>query len=136
MAIGREFRKLIGAVFADPRHNEKVARLERELDFLYRFLELPPGERQYSAQLSGVRPDHLARYRFACDYIQPDHRVVDAACGIGYGSYLMARDTGASVCGVDISEAAIKAAKLLYSLPNNSFEVADCTSTGFAAESF
>jgi 2-polyprenyl-3-methyl-5-hydroxy-6-metoxy-1,4-benzoquinol methylase len=53
--------------------------------------------------------ERLARYRWAADALAGD-RVLDAACGAGAGTELLAR-TGASVAGVDLSPAAIEAAR-------------------------
>ena len=58
-------------------------------------------------------------------------RTLDAACGEGYGTALLAQST-ASVEGVDISEQAIAHARQRYSsLGNVNFHVADCTSLPF-----
>lgn len=67
---------------------------------------------------------HRARYRFAGHFAR-DCRVLDLACGVGYGSAMLA-DAGASfVQGVDLSEAAIQCAKANYSRPGVEFERAD-----------
>ena len=62
------------------------------------------GERQVSPTLDGVRLDHVARYRWACRHLKGT--VLDAACGIGYGSKIMA-DEGFKVRSVDIDQGAI-----------------------------
>lgn len=57
--------------------------------------------------------DHLARYRFATRYVR-NKRVLDIACGTGYGSAQM-RDAGAaSVLGVDLSTEAVAEAIRVY----------------------
>ncbi len=54
-------------------------------------------------------------------------RVVDAACGEGYGSALLAR-TAASVVGADLSADAVAHARAAYAgIPNLSFVQAPCT---------
>jgi 2-polyprenyl-3-methyl-5-hydroxy-6-metoxy-1,4-benzoquinol methylase len=65
--------------------------------------------RQYATSLRDIRDDHLCRYEAACDSIKARciDSVVDAGCGIGYGSHLMAK-TGASVYGFDHSEDAVE----------------------------
>lgn len=65
--------------------------------------------RQYATKLRDIRDDHLCRYEAACDSIKARciDSVIDAGCGIGYGSYLMAK-TGASVYGFDASQEAIE----------------------------
>ncbi len=51
---------------------------------------------------------HVARYEFARAMIRPGDRVLDASCGLGYGSALLAEGTLAEiVLGVDVDESAI-----------------------------
>jgi SAM-dependent methyltransferase len=66
--------------------------------------------------------EHLARYAFAARLAR-GKRVLDIACGVGYGSAELAR-LAESVVGVDISAEAVEAARSSYSLPNLSFETA------------
>jgi len=65
---------------------------------------------------SGERSDaHVARYEWACKYIKPGDRVLDAACGLGYGSYVIKNLTNAySVVGIDGSDYAIDYAEMSY----------------------
>lgn len=66
------------------------------------------GERQAGRTLAEIRGDHRARYRFAAGWVKPGHVVIDAACGIGYGSRMIADMTpAAAVRGYDISANAI-----------------------------
>jgi 2-polyprenyl-3-methyl-5-hydroxy-6-metoxy-1,4-benzoquinol methylase len=52
---------------------------------------------------------HAARYHWATQFIRPGDRVLDAACGLGYGSAILADATLAdSVVGVDLDEDAIR----------------------------
>lgn len=65
---------------------------------------------------------HVARYAVAKNACK-GLRVLDIACGEGYGSYLMAARWGAErVLGVDISQEAIASARKYYSAPNIQFE--------------
>ena len=114
------------------RRKRKIKKLENEIRYLYRYLGLNLGERQYAFSLDDVRDDHLGRYEFACRYIRSTHKVVDAACGIGYGSFLLAERTGAFITGIDISDSAIQSANQLWRHPNNQFLLADCTKTDIA----
>ena len=42
-------------------------------------------------RMSGERSDaHMIRYQWAGQYIVPNSRVLDAACGLGYGSNMLA----------------------------------------------
>jgi len=47
--------------------------------------------------------------------------VVDAACGIGYGAYILAEAGAASVVGIDLSSDAVEYAKRHFSHPRASF---------------
>lgn len=59
---------------------------------------------------TGRRSDaHLYRYELAAQWVRPGDRVLDAACGLGYGSHLLASLTQASrVIGVDLSASAVE----------------------------
>jgi O-antigen biosynthesis protein len=69
----------------------------------------------------------LARYDFASGFA-PGRRVLDIACGTGYGARML-RDAGAeSVCGVDISSDAIAYAHERFAVPGVRFAQGDiCT---------
>lgn len=58
---------------------------------------------------TGERSDgHVIRYQWACTYIKPGDRVLDAACGLGDGSYVMGYLTQAEkVVGFDGSRYAV-----------------------------
>ncbi|MER2515397.1 MAG: methyltransferase domain-containing protein [Candidatus Accumulibacter phosphatis] len=62
---------------------------------------------------TGRRSDaHVHRYQFASGFVRPGDVVVDAACGLGYGSHLLASLTPAGrIIGVDVSEYAVDYAK-------------------------
>lgn len=62
---------------------------------------------------TGARSDaHVARYQWATTFIRPGDTVLDAACGLGYGSYvLQSSSTAARTFGIDGSEYAIKYAQ-------------------------
>lgn len=64
------------------------------------------GERQVAPTLDGIRRDHVARYQHAAKTIPPDSRVIDFACGIGYGCKILA-DAGHVARGFDVDEEAI-----------------------------
>jgi 2-polyprenyl-3-methyl-5-hydroxy-6-metoxy-1,4-benzoquinol methylase len=53
-----------------------------------------------------IEVEHLARYIWASNHAR-GRRVLDAACGVGYGSLLLHGAGAASVTGVDIAEQAI-----------------------------
>jgi SAM-dependent methyltransferase len=66
---------------------------------------------------------HEKRYRFAQEYCA-GKRVLDAGCGVGYGSALLA-EAAAEVVGVDVSSEAIAYARSRYARPNVEFRVDD-----------
>jgi ubiquinone/menaquinone biosynthesis C-methylase UbiE len=68
--------------------------------------------------------DHISRYRFAAQFAV-GKKVLDIACGIGYGSQIMLDAGASSVTGVDISRQAIEAAHKKY--PNVCFRAGDIT---------
>jgi ubiquinone/menaquinone biosynthesis C-methylase UbiE len=92
------------------------------------------GERLEPAIQHGelVHAEHLARYRVAAGLAQ-GRKVLDAACGEGYGSALLASAGAASVTGIDIDEATVVRARDRYGL---SFEVADVASLPFPDAAF
>lgn len=57
----------------------------------------------------GRRSDaHMTRYAQAAQFIRPGDRVIDVACGLGYGSYQLANNsTAASFTGLDASDYAV-----------------------------
>ncbi len=79
--------------------------------------------------------EHIHRYAFAALWCK-DARVLDAACGEGYGSSLLAQ-SAASVTGVDISAEAVQHAAQRYTEQESlDFRVADCTQLPFDSDQF
>ena len=79
--------------------------------------------------------EHFHRYALAAHWCV-NKRTLDAACGEGYGSALLAQSAG-SVEAVDISEQAINHARQRYGyLPGLGFQKADCTELPFADNEF
>lgn len=64
----------------------------------------------------GRRSDaHMVRYAQAARFVRPGDRVVDVACGLGYGSYLIAHNSkAASLVGLDSSDSAVRYAQLNF----------------------
>jgi len=69
--------------------------------------------------------EHWHRYLIACEYVA-GKRVLDAPCGEGYGSNLLAAKALA-VVGTDISTDAVAHANKRYSGANLSYVAANCT---------
>jgi ubiquinone/menaquinone biosynthesis C-methylase UbiE len=78
---------------------------------------------------------HAERYRHACLQAK-DKSVLDAACGVGYGSHMLALAGAASVTGIDVSADTIALAHKHFSHPKLEFQQADCLSLPFADQSF
>ncbi|MGI9519892.1 MAG: class I SAM-dependent methyltransferase [Pirellulaceae bacterium] len=78
---------------------------------------------------------HLARYEFACRYVE--HKTVaDIACGTGYGSRMLIETGKAhSVTGVDVCAETIDYATDRHHLTGCEFVCADATSTGLSPDS-
>lgn len=71
------------------------------------------GERQVAPTLDGIRRDHVARYQFAANALTPKSRVIDFACGVGYGTKMLS-DAGHTATGYDIDNEALAYAKQHY----------------------
>lgn len=84
------------------------------------------GERFTPECVREIWYEHMHRYAFA-QPLARGLRVLDAACGEGYGSALLASDA-ASVTGLDVSPGAVEHARARYGARANlRFDVADCT---------
>jgi SAM-dependent methyltransferase len=78
--------------------------------------------------------EHRARYWFARRYAS-GMNVLDAACGTGYGSALLA-ETAQSVIGVDIARDAVEYARRNFHSPNIHYAQADCLTLPFPSGRF
>ena len=96
------------------------------------------GERQIAKTLSDVRMDHINRYKFAAEYLADlaPSSILDCACGIGYGSNMLAKELDAKVLGVDIDEGAIEHANLYYKSDLNQYCLADAKIHDFGKSKF
>jgi 2-polyprenyl-3-methyl-5-hydroxy-6-metoxy-1,4-benzoquinol methylase len=79
--------------------------------------------------------EHLARYDFAKPHVRPG-RILDIACGTGYGTDLFAHLPELSAVGVDLDRASIHAARKAYPDPITHFCIASATQLPFPARSF
>ncbi|MBL4630578.1 MAG: class I SAM-dependent methyltransferase [Paraglaciecola sp.] len=96
------------------------------------------GERQVATDYKNIRDDHKNRYQFACEQLA-EHKpttILDLACGIGYGSLMLAKNTDATITGVDIDLNAIDYAKQYFSNQNTNFICADAKKHQFSDESY
>jgi 2-polyprenyl-3-methyl-5-hydroxy-6-metoxy-1,4-benzoquinol methylase len=83
------------------------------------------GERFLPEVRGAIWYEHWHRYAVAAPLAEAK-RVLDAACGEGYGSFLLAR-SASSVVGVDLSQDTISHASQRYAQPNLRFEAASVT---------
>jgi SAM-dependent methyltransferase len=93
-------------------------------------------ERFVPDQMRGelVAAEHIARYRWAVSFCG-GRRVLDAGCGVGYGSELLNQAGAASVVGVDVSEAALALARSAVT-DGVTLEAGDITALNHPDDSF
>lgn len=89
------------------------------------------GGRQVATNIAGIRDDCVSRYRFAArEAVRIGAtRIADVGAGIGYGSWLMARETDADVCGYEIDTGAVAFGDLHYVHPRMTLHEADIVTT-------
>lgn len=97
----------------------------------------------YLAKGDRTAVHHIARYQWAAALLtqQQSGRILDVACGAGYGSHMLAVSNPAlTIVGVDYDERAIEIARRRYAAPNLRFLVGDivrwCDSNGNSLGSF
>jgi SAM-dependent methyltransferase len=87
----------------------------------------------------GLRNDlfvaHASIYGFAATRA-PHCRTLDAACGTGYGSHLLAQAGAESVLGIDRNSRRVRFAARRFVHPALRFRVGDCERLSFPADSF
>jgi SAM-dependent methyltransferase len=71
-----------------------------------------------------LRHQHVGRYKWVARWVS-GKRVIDAACGTGYGAFALAKGGTSLVTGFDISVAAIDEARTIYQASNLNFRMAD-----------
>ncbi len=79
--------------------------------------------------------EHQQRYDFFKDR-STGRAVLDAACGVGYGSCLLNDAGAASVVGIDVSQEAVEYARQHYVRPNLSYAIGDCEELPFHEAQF
>jgi len=92
------------------------------------------GERFTPECVREIRYEHMHRYVLAGDLVR-GRKVLDAACGEGYGARHLAR-TASQVMAVDLSPDTIAHASSRYRADNLAFQVADCCDMPFADGQF
>ena len=92
------------------------------------------GERFTPECVREIRHEHVHRYAFAREFVG-GLRVLDAACGEGYGAAMLAA-RAAAVVGVDLAPEAVAHAAQRYRADNLEFRQADCTALPFGDDTF
>ena len=92
------------------------------------------GERFTPECVREIWYEHYHRYAFAKNLVK-DKKVLDAACGEGYGSALLSKYSKA-VTGIDIDKGTIEHAKERYKKKGLSFVVGSCVKLPFEDDSF
>lgn len=80
--------------------------------------------------------EHLTRYLFAKELIQPNQIVLDAGCGTGYGTSVISAVSGVEVYGIDIADEAVDYAKAHYESHNCKFVPMDLLDISFSNKQF
>lgn len=94
--------------------------IEREV--VGRDNSLESGERVVATSISDVIPSHTVRYEMVLEKAKNAKRILDIACGIGYGCYMLSESSpNSKIIGVDISEDTISFAKTHYKKENVSY---------------
>jgi hypothetical protein len=88
-----------------------------------------------AAGLDELYFEHIARYLVAAP-LCGGARVLDLACGAGYGSYHAIRQGARQVVGIDRAEDAVRFARSRYAAPGLSYLVGDATDIPAADRAF
>src|ERR1035437_1433966 len=81
--------------------------------------------------------EHIHRYKVALHYINPNSKILDIACGNGFGSYMLSQKTKELVVGGDISAETINYCSKQYTSEKNlQFKVIDGTNMPFEDNHF
>jgi len=86
--------------------------------------DLMSGERQASAWVTRIEHGHLSRYALVASVIPPSQRVLDLACGVGYGAHILAERNKAQVTAIDGSKESIEYAQSNWAHPGIIYRVA------------
>ncbi|MCB0341141.1 MAG: class I SAM-dependent methyltransferase [Pseudobdellovibrionaceae bacterium] len=78
--------------------------------------------------------DHVARYWWAAEQVK-GLRVLDCACGKGYGTYILS-GAASQVVGVDLNEESLQMARRVFTRENLTFQSQDVFTLSKLGESF
>lgn len=113
---------------------EGMTNISKEEKLEYTGERLIPLDERCSKQTKDYK-EHLARYRFASRFVK-NCKVLDAACGVGFGSYELLRNNAKYVVGIDISMEAIDYANTYYKKDRLKFLQMDATEMEFEKDTF
>jgi|WetSurSiteA1Bulk_404760.scaffolds.fasta_scaffold14390_2 2-polyprenyl-3-methyl-5-hydroxy-6-metoxy-1,4-benzoquinol methylase len=108
---------------------------ETDLNIIFKYisrgLELHPYKgylhRILSADYHTAKINHYVRYKYAANFVKDNQRILDIACGVGYGSSLLAHESGAGqILGVDLSAEALDFADRIFKHDKITFMQGDC----------
>lgn len=88
-------------------------------------------ERQENNQISPWWGEHVHRYQYAINLIEGKEKILDIACGSGFGTNMLAQSTTGDVFGCDISKETITANQKSFNNSNLIFNNADGTQLPF-----
>jgi ubiquinone/menaquinone biosynthesis C-methylase UbiE len=96
------------------------------------FERIVPGTKEWDA----YHGNHFARYLFAIEMLRPrrPETILDAACGVGYGTKHLAETLGATVVGADRSPDALAIANERFAHRTATFLQDDCHTLEAAAK--
>jgi len=92
-------------------------------------------EESFCGPETNIYKEHVARYNFASKYIK-SKKVLDIACGSGYGCEILLKKGAKYVIGSDISEETIDYAKKHYQKKDIEFITNDIKKLDFSDEEF
>lgn len=130
------YKKAINQIIHDQKwQNGAIGMLNYELNTIFKYQTGMPicsgnfsYERVIAFDINDAPADHRERYLFANNFINENDKVLDIACGTGYGAAYFAK-TAKKVVGVDIDKYAINFANKIFvereEIKNLSFKCAN-----------
>jgi SAM-dependent methyltransferase len=96
----------------------------------------PTGERFHPTFMHGriIEAEHLARYVWAAQ-LAGGRRVLDAACGMAYGTRILAEAGASEVVGIDLNEEVVAEVRATAA-PNMTFDVGDLRQLPYGEDEF
>lgn len=115
------YKKVIDQILYNQKwQNYALSRLNRGQNVIFEYNSGMPMcsdnfsyERVIAFDIDDAPADHKERYLFAANFINKDDKVLDLACGTGYGAALFAK-IAKSATGVDIDKYAINFANKIF----------------------